>query len=318
MLTVSCSTYTSTITQPTTETTISTATITNVDLTTSADVVTTTASITVTVAGPVDTPAAKRAVNTIPSYASACRDPAAYIEACSCIGVLPYTVTAPTPSLTISTTATQTLIETVPTTITTLTTQTLIEPTTTTLTATSTSTLLPVPTQVVTNPGFEAGLSPWQARNTGSFIDANLQFQPPPPGTSGTFSLRLTYPRTPDDSVGASGTVSVWQKVRAAPATQYEVSFWWKYTNGPGAYCAAWAYFTPRTDSEPPGAHPDYGTSPAQFTDEATANVWRRGQVVFTTGEELSGGTVVWALNCQSSYGMDQNVYVDEIVMRKL
>jgi hypothetical protein len=40
---------------------------------------------------------------TIPKYASACSNAAAYSSACSCIGVPPYTVVAPTPSTTITT-----------------------------------------------------------------------------------------------------------------------------------------------------------------------------------------------------------------------
>ncbi|CAG8973809.1 hypothetical protein HYALB_00005554 [Hymenoscyphus albidus] len=65
--------------------------------------VSTTTTITL---GPTATPFAKRAAGDIPDYASACSGSLRYSSACSCIGVLPTTFTAPTPTTTVTVTTT--------------------------------------------------------------------------------------------------------------------------------------------------------------------------------------------------------------------
>ena len=133
-----------------------TATITNTEtvdftvLTTASDIETVTATSTdfvittddvfetVTVQTPAVTVIPRAATVVLPSgvptYASACTSPGQYASACSCIGVLPFTVVAPTPSTTVTVTLRPTVTLTASATVSVGTTETL----TTLLTVTTT------------------------------------------------------------------------------------------------------------------------------------------------------------------------------------
>lgn len=92
-----------------------------------------------------------RADPTIPAYASACKDSAAYVEACGCIGVSSSTTYAPTPTTTVTVPATVTETNTIEATATDLATITETVPTTQTTVEVVTVTAGP-PTCVVPFP----------------------------------------------------------------------------------------------------------------------------------------------------------------------
>ncbi|KAK6544761.1 hypothetical protein TWF694_001444 [Orbilia ellipsospora] len=136
-----CSSYLLTTVTPATSTSYQTTTITNqapaVTVTTTTKIFSIVGSTTVKKAKrdpqPITIPAPSRGAalerrqvtvvpSSIPPYASPCSSPAAYVSACSCIGVLPSVTTAPTPvttttvsqTVSVTSTATVTVTSTVP------------------------------------------------------------------------------------------------------------------------------------------------------------------------------------------------------------
>lgn len=95
-------------------------------------------------------PVAKRAVSPTPAYASPCSSAAAYVSACSCIGVTgPIIVTAPTPSTTITLPTTVTYTTSTESLTTATTSVTITDATITQVTTDSTATV-PGPSSTVT------------------------------------------------------------------------------------------------------------------------------------------------------------------------
>lgn len=138
----------------TTDTTVITIPATETDTVTATILTTETDTVTTTVTKVMSTVLRRDASPTsgIPAYASGCTAPGQYSSACSCIGVFPHTVTAPTPSATITQTLTQVVTNTVGVEMSILTTETLTVFTTVTTevvaTTTTTTTQLsdPAPT----------------------------------------------------------------------------------------------------------------------------------------------------------------------------
>ena len=81
----------------------------------STDIISVTDDVTETVTVPATSSAPllqRRVPSSVPYYASSCTSQGQYASACSCIGILPFTVTAPTPSTTVVVTVSPTITAT--------------------------------------------------------------------------------------------------------------------------------------------------------------------------------------------------------------
>lgn len=248
----------------------------------------------------------KREDKPLPTYATACKDIAAYSKACSCIGVSAFTTEAPTPSTTVTVTATGYVTETTLTTQTDLTTATDVISTVTTDYATVTTTLAPAgPTAIVKNGGFEDGLSPWTFDAT-PFMSHALDTTD---GRvySGDHSLRFSR----QGGVQWGLSITAWQPVSVVAGRSYIL----KYTvmnSALLANCWTYAFFTFAQGPFVDGVHPQ--TPP--FFSEYSQESWRTNQVQLTVREGYSSGSVAVRLYCDASDSI--SFWIDNVSMEEV